>query len=169
MAAAVVATFLVFVSDLEATAGSASILHAYAYDFFHHPANRAYFLLVAAPALSLVMVSNVVYRSHKALKIRAIKPFKLLAVLVFLIALLAYQPETIGFAFCFLYALSGPFEWAMGWRKATQDDEIFENHDDDESMMEPGDGEHDDEAALAGADGRVSPVSAFKKNNHPTT
>ncbi len=84
------------------------------------------------------MVSNMVYRSHKALKIRGIKPFKLLAVLVFVIALVAWQPETVGFLACLLYAFSGFFEWAIGWKKPTEDDEIFYPQDDG-SMMEPGD------------------------------
>jgi hypothetical protein len=88
------------------------------------------------------MVSNIVYRSHKALKIKAVKPFKLLAALVFVIALLAYQPEAVGFAFAGLYALSGPFEWALGWKKPTEDDDIFASAE-DHAIMEPGHPDHD--------------------------
>ena len=83
------------------------------------------FLLAAAPLLALAMVSNVVFRSHKVLKIRNIKPFKLLAIVVFIIALVATEPEAIGFLFCFLYAVSGPFEWIVGWKKPTEDEDIF--------------------------------------------
>lgn len=136
MAASVVATFLIFMSDLEANAGTASWLSTIYSRYLHDSANKANFLLVAAPLLSLAMVSNIVYRSHKALKIRSVKPFKLLAISTFLIAVIAYQPETVGFLFCALYAVSGMFEWAMGWRKATEDDEIFAPHDDDDSIME---------------------------------
>ena len=39
------------------------------------------------------MVSNIVYRSHKALKIKTIKPFKLLSSLVFVIALLIWLQD----------------------------------------------------------------------------
>jgi hypothetical protein len=88
------------------------------------------------------------------LKLRGIKPFKFLAISVFVIALLAYQPEAVGFTFCFLYALSGFFEWAVGWKKPTEDDEIFTPFEDDESMMEPGDGEN----GARELDGRRDPV-----------
>lgn len=144
MAAAVVATFVLFMVDLNEMAATGVWLGNVYKTYI--AANdeqivdaRARFLLVAAPALSLAMVSNIVYRSHKALKIRGIKPFKLLAVLVFVIALLAYQPETVGFLICLLYALSGPFEWAIGWKKATEDDDIFAT-DEDDAMMEPASG-----------------------------
>ena len=137
MAAAVVATFMLFMSDLESSAGTSSWLADVYNHYLRDPAIRANILLFMAPALALAMVSNIVYRSHKALKIRAVRPFKLLSILVFLIAVLAYQPEAVGFAFCFLYALSGPFEWAVGWKKATEDEEIFASHDDDDSIMEP--------------------------------
>lgn len=138
MAASVVATFMLFMSDLEANAGTSSWLASFYNQYLRDPSNRANFLLIAAPALGLAMVSNIVYRSHKALKIRAIKPFKLLSILTFVIALLAYQPEAVGFAVCLFYALSGPFEWVVGWKKPTEDDDIFTPHDEDESMMEPG-------------------------------
>ncbi len=138
MAAAVVATFMLVMSDLEANSGQASWLSNIYNTYLRDPSVRANFLLFLAPALALAMVSNIVYRSHKALKIRAVKPFKLLSILTFLIALLAYQPEAVGFGFCLFYALSGPFEWALGWKKATEDDDIFTPHDEDESIMEPG-------------------------------
>jgi hypothetical protein len=125
-------------SDLEANAGGSSWIAGFYNHYLRDPDVRANFLIVAAPALALAMVSNIVYRSHKALKMRAIKPFKLLSILTFLIALLAYQPEAVGFTFCFLYALSGPFEWALGWKKATEDDEIFSPQEDDDDDLAPG-------------------------------
>lgn len=144
MAAAVVATFMLFMSDLDANATTNSWLSDVYNHYLRAPEVRANILLFMAPALALAMVSNIVYRSHKALKFRAIKPFKLLSILTFLIALLAYQPEAVGFAFCFLYALSGPFEWAAGWKKATEDDEIFAPQEDDDSIMEPENNRDDD-------------------------
>jgi CDP-diacylglycerol--serine O-phosphatidyltransferase len=83
------------------------------------------FLLIIAPALGFVMVSNFAYRSHKSLKITGIKPFRMLGILVLIIALLSYEPEFIGFVFLFGYALSGPLEWLLGWKKAAEDDDIF--------------------------------------------
>jgi CDP-diacylglycerol--serine O-phosphatidyltransferase len=152
MAAAVIATFVLFMTDLEHSSQQSVWLSRFYQEYLASEAARANFLIIAAPMLSIAMVSNIVYRSHKALKIRGIKPFKFLAVSVFVIALLAYQPEAVGFTFCFLYALSGFFEWAVGWKKPTEDDEIFTPFEDDESMMEPSDDHsHDVDAAAAAA------------------
>lgn len=137
MAAAVVATFVLFMNDLQVNQASGVWLTNLYGHYMASPEAKAAVLIVVAPALSLAMVSNIVYRSHKALKIKGVKPFKLLAALVFVIALLAYQPEAVGFLFTAVYALSGPFEWALGWKKPTEDDEIFASHD-DHAMMEEG-------------------------------
>jgi CDP-diacylglycerol--serine O-phosphatidyltransferase len=136
MAAATVATFVLFMNDLHQGMDSGFWITNFYRDYLASTAVKANFLIVAAPGLSLAMVSNVVYRSHKALKIQGIKPFKLLAAGVFAISLLAYQPETVGFFACLAYALSGPLEWALGWKKPTEDDEIFASQD-DQSIMEP--------------------------------
>lgn len=136
MAAATVATFVLFMNDLHQGMDSGFWITNLYRDYLSTTAVKANFLIVAAPCLSLAMVSNVVYRSHKALKIQGIKPFKLLAAGVFAISLLAYQPETVGFFACAFYALSGPLEWALGWKKPTEDDEIFANQD-DQSIMDP--------------------------------
>ena len=71
------------------------------------------------------MVSNIAYMSHKSLNIKGIKPFRLLAVLAVLIGFLAYKPALIGFLAFFIYALSGIFEYIMGWKEALSDEEIF--------------------------------------------
>jgi len=42
------------------------------------------------------------------------------------------QPEFVGFFACLFYALSGPLEWALGWKKPLDDDEIFAPQDDDD-------------------------------------
>ncbi len=136
MAAAVVATFVSFMTDLSVEGTKDTWLGMVYRDYLGSMALKANFLLLIAPILSVAMVSNIVYRSHKSLKIKGIKPFKLLALSVFVIALFAYQPETIGFFFALLYALSGPIEWALGWKKPTEDDEIF-TPDEDHSIIEP--------------------------------
>ena len=124
MAAAVVATYVMFTSSLSLSDfGIDSLVQFIPY--LKTPHAVAVPLLVAAPLLSLAMVSNIVYRSHKVLKIRGIKPFRVLAMAVFVIALVAFQPEAVGFLFATFYALSGPIEWALGWKKPTEDDEIF--------------------------------------------
>ncbi|MBP9707123.1 MAG: CDP-diacylglycerol--serine O-phosphatidyltransferase [Oligoflexales bacterium] len=86
--------------------------------------------------LAIAMVSNFPYRSHKNFHFVGIKAFRVLALSVALIGLIAYQPEIFAFFITFFYALSGPVSWAMGWRKMTEDEEIFKTQD-DSSMMEP--------------------------------
>ncbi len=136
MAAAVVATFVAFMTDLSLETSRGTWLGMFYQDYLSSIAFKANFLLFIAPVLSLAMVSNIVYRSHKSLKIKGVKPFRLLAASVFIIALFAYQPETIGFVFALFYALSGPMEWALGWKKPTEDDDIFAPEE-DHSIIEP--------------------------------
>ena len=90
-----------------------------------------------APFLACLMVSNVAYRSHKSLNITIFKPFRLLALLVILIGLMAYKPTLVGFLFFFLYACSGVFELIIGWKKPRNDDEIFQPIKGNSSVMEP--------------------------------
>ncbi len=94
------------------------------------------FLVVAAPLIALAMVSNVTYRSHKAIRIKGIKPFRLLVVLVSVTAFIALQPELLGFLIFLTYALSGPFEWFIGWKKAEDEQEIFAFPGEDESVID---------------------------------
>jgi CDP-diacylglycerol--serine O-phosphatidyltransferase len=86
---------------------------------------RKSFLMVFGPILALLMVSNIIFKSHKALKFRSISPFKLLVILVMLISLVAYAPEVVGFVLIFLYVLTGPLMWLFGLTKLTDDDDIF--------------------------------------------
>lgn len=138
MAASVIATFAAFLVDLQTSSHDDDLVFTRVLtEWLTAPAVRDGFLIVVAPVLSGLMVSNIIYRSHKVLKITAIKPFKLLALLTVAISVLAYQPETVGFVLSLVYAMSGLIEWALGWKKPTEDDEIFAPHDEDESMMEP--------------------------------
>jgi CDP-diacylglycerol---serine O-phosphatidyltransferase len=120
MAAAVIATFVSFSSDTNRTT-----LHQLVAPFMDSQAFQHNFILIAAPLLGLAMVSNIIYRSHKVIKIKGLQPFKILAIAVFCIALVAVEPEGIGALFCFLYAVSGPFEWVVGWKKPTEESDIF--------------------------------------------
>lgn len=136
MAAAVVATFILFADDIVTSQGANYAALRLLEPIVSDPYRRSYFLLAVAPFLSLAMVSNVVYRSHKALRIKAISPFKILAASVFLISLMAYMPEALGFFSCLLYAASGPLEWALGWKKPTEDTEIFASSEEG-AIMDP--------------------------------
>jgi len=142
MAAFVVATFILVTNELgqDPSTWLGGLYNQYV------PAAgfKSWFLLIVSPFLSLAMVSNIVYRSHKVLKVKGIKPFRVLAVSIFVITLLAYQPEALGFLFASFYALSGPVEWALGWKKPTEDDEIFTPLE-DHSIIEP-DHDYSDDA-----------------------
>ncbi len=131
MAAAVIATFIAFSADTQRTTFHNLIAPYTDSQMFQH-----YFVLIAAPLLGLAMVSNVLYRSHKVIKIGGIKPFKILAIAVFCIALVAVEPEGIGALFCFLYAISGPFEWMVGWKKPTEEGDIFSSVDNEDQSIE---------------------------------
>ena len=82
------------------------------------------------------MVCNISFISHKSLQLKARKPFKILVICVGILCLIAYMPSLGGFLFFITYALSGPFELIMGWKKPTKEDDIFKNFneedDDDE-------------------------------------
>lgn len=86
------------------------------------------FVLIMTPLLAFLMVSNVAYPSHKSIKIKGVKNFRLLVILAVLIGLIAYKPALIGFLIFFIYSLSGFFEYVMGWKPALSEDEIFGDH-----------------------------------------
>lgn len=132
MAAGVVSCFVAVLAEL--TDGDNTLpFEMHLSDFITNYDVKTYFLAVAGVGLALAMVSNVTYRSHKNLKIKGIKPFRFLVLLVGLVSLIAYAPSYVGFLFFFLYAVSGPLEWLLGWKKAVEDDEIFApGHDEDE-------------------------------------
>ena len=98
----------------------------------------SYFLLAYGVFLALLMVSNIEYRSHKSIIIKQdqIKPFSLLAILAVAVGLIAYRPALVGFILFFLYSVSGVFEWAFGFKKSRDDDEIFEPQEEEESLAQ---------------------------------
>jgi CDP-diacylglycerol--serine O-phosphatidyltransferase len=139
MSAAVIATFVALMTDLVTGETGQSLVGYWLAQVGANKPAQVTFMLGLLPLLSVAMVSNFVYRSHKVLKIHGVKPFRLLAGLVFVVAVLAYQPELFGFLAAFGYAVSGPIEWLLGWKKISDDDDIFAPIGEDESVMEPGD------------------------------
>jgi CDP-diacylglycerol--serine O-phosphatidyltransferase len=125
MAAITVASFISLLVDLDQRHAVGSLPEIALLQWIMDPSFRRYFLLFFSPILALLMVSNIIYKSHKALKFRAIRPFQLLVLLVMVISLVAYAPEMVGFTLIFLYVLTGPIAWAIGWTKLTDDDDIF--------------------------------------------
>ena len=92
----------------------------------------SYFFMVTAFGTAFLMVSNITYRSHKSISLTRIKPFHLLAVLVVVMGLVAYQPSIVGFLCFFFYTLMGPLDFVFGLKKLTNDDDIFHAQDDEE-------------------------------------
>ncbi len=137
MAAFVVAAFVAMVEDLKKSPEENLWIARKVYQIIEIGRFLDWFLVVSALALAFLMVSNVAYRSHKSINIRHIKPFKLLAIMVASIGLAAYHPEIVGFTIAISYALSGPFEWVVGWKKLTDDDDIFSPNQDEFSIMDP--------------------------------
>lgn len=133
MAAGVVACYVSFATDLKDVDSDLQWLNLVA-QFLIKPQTRTVFFAISGIWLALAMVSNITYRSHKALKISGLKPFKLLVGLVILTGLIAYRPAFLGFLAFTLYALSGPIEWILGWKKPVEDDDIFANEEEEESM-----------------------------------
>lgn len=137
MAAAVPACFVAMVEDFRHDTASGIAFIDMVATWMAHPSFVKYFLLATAPVLAGLMVSNVSYRSHKTINF-AIKPFKLLVIAVALVGLIAYRPSLIGFTLFFLYALSGLIEYALGWKKPSDDDEFFADPDDEDDETQHG-------------------------------
>lgn len=138
MAAGVVACFVSLVTDLHAEDFGQIWWMQSVYELLVSKSFHRTFFLVMGPLIAFLMVSNVRYRSHKTVKLTSVKPFRLLAILVVVLGIAAYKPSLAGFIFFFSFALSGLLEWIMGWKKATDDDEIFQPIEQDSSIMEPG-------------------------------
>ena len=132
MAAAVIACFVLVWVDSKTDDGIVGWLSLNIETYIGLPNLRVYFLLLLGVCLALAMVSNLTYRSHKAIKIKGIRPFKFLVVAVVATGFVAYSPEFFGFLFFFFYGLSGLIEWALGWKKPIDDSDIFEDHPDED-------------------------------------
>ena len=125
MAAITVASFISLMVDLDQRHALGTLMDNSFSNMLVNPDFRKMFLVVLSPILALLMVSNIIYKSHKVLKFRSVKPFRLLVILVMLISFVAYAPELVGFALIFIYVLTGPVAWAVGWTTLTDEDEIF--------------------------------------------
>lgn len=125
MAGGMIAAYVAFMTDLERNQGQYFHVLDEIYGVLGEESVRLACLAVGGVLLALAMVSNIAYRSAKTVHIRAIKPFRLLVLLVLVLTCVAYQPEVFGFGFMLLYVVSGPVEWVLGWKKSADEDEIF--------------------------------------------
>lgn len=137
MAAAPIACYIALIGELVDIEEPQIILFRKLHEMIIEGEINTIFLATFGPLLAFLMVSNIAYRSHKSINFQFIKPFRLLAMLVVLIGLIAYKPAIGGFLFFFFYALSGIFELILGWKKPKNDDEIFQSIENEPSMMEP--------------------------------
>lgn len=155
MAAGVLACFVALLEDLSEWAVTGSWLQDLIVSLAKNERLRVAVMIIVGPLLAFGMVSNLPYRSHKAIRIRGIKSFRLLVLFVLVTALVAVEPQLLGFALFLAYALSGPFEWLVGWKKALDEREIFLDADEQESIMD--EGEEGDEAGPGTNDGSTNP------------
>jgi CDP-diacylglycerol--serine O-phosphatidyltransferase len=125
MAAITVASFISLMVDLDQRFALGTLADNVLVRFLIDTDMRKFFLVGLSPVLALLMVSNIIYKSHKVLKFGSVRPFQLLVILVMLVSIVAYAPEMVGFGLIFFYVLSGPLAWAFGWTKLTKEEEIF--------------------------------------------
>ncbi|MEI6833503.1 MAG: CDP-diacylglycerol--serine O-phosphatidyltransferase [bacterium] len=125
MAAITVASFISLMVDLDQRYALGTLADNVLVKFLIDTDMRKFFLVGLSPFLALLMVSNIIYKSHKVLKFGSVRPFQLLVILVMLVSIVAYAPEMVGFGLIFFYVLSGPLAWAFGWTKLTKEEEIF--------------------------------------------
>ncbi|VAV84393.1 CDP-diacylglycerol--serine O-phosphatidyltransferase @ Archaetidylserine synthase [hydrothermal vent metagenome] len=78
--------------------------------------------------LAFLMISNVKFHSFKELNFTKRMPFILLVGAVFLLILIAAEPQVMLFILTFGYVVSGPVMWIVGKRKK----EVSYVHDEDE-------------------------------------
>ncbi len=124
MPACLLACYIAFVVDVQELQGAPWLIQLI-HEWMSAPAFKTMFFMILMPYLALMMVSNIVFRSHKKFSFRYVRPFKLLVILVIFVGLLTYRPALTGFFLFFFYVCSGPVEWMLGWKKPTDDDEIF--------------------------------------------
>jgi CDP-diacylglycerol---serine O-phosphatidyltransferase len=125
MAAITVASFISLMVDLDQRYALGTLADNVLVKFLIDTDVRKFFLVGLSPILALLMVSNIIYKSHKVLKFGSVRPFQLLVILVMLVSIVAYAPEMVGFGLIFFYVLSGPLAWTFGWTKLTKEEEIF--------------------------------------------
>lgn len=127
MAASVIACFVLVWVDAQTDTGMVGWMWQSLEPLVDLAFMKLYILVFIGVSLALAMVCNFPYRSHKAIKIEGVHPFKFLVIAVVATGFVAYAPEFFGFAFFFIYSLSGPVEWALGWKKPMDDRDIFES------------------------------------------
>ena len=123
--AALVAAFVAFLESLKDfdISGEPWFLKPI-YNLLNNPSFVAYFFLIMSLFLAFFMVSNILYKSHKSVDLTGLSSFRFSVVVVLLLGLVLYRPALMGCFLFFLYILTGPFEYIMGWQEAWNEDEM---------------------------------------------
>lgn len=137
MAAGLIACYVGFTDQFDYVEGDLWFINAF-YTLLSSAEARRVILVSCCPILGALMVSNVQYRAHKSIKFSFVKPFKLLSLLVAVVAVMAYKPTLTWFLFFAIYAFSGPVEWVLGWKRSMDEDDIFESEDLETSAIDSG-------------------------------
>ncbi|MDE0097210.1 MAG: hypothetical protein OXS40_12715, partial [Gammaproteobacteria bacterium] len=82
-------------------------------------------------AASILMVSNLRFRSFKDFDYKDRIPFVVLIALLLMLVLIYFDPSTVLFVMALGYVLSGPWGWLMRWRKGHQESPAFLPDDDE--------------------------------------
>lgn len=79
------------------------------FHFGHDETTKHITILILVYALAFLMISNIKYYSFKALSPSQRMPFRLLVGLIFLLILIAAEPQIVFFILILCYTISGPF------------------------------------------------------------
>ncbi|MBI5328720.1 MAG: CDP-diacylglycerol--serine O-phosphatidyltransferase [Deltaproteobacteria bacterium] len=96
------------------------------YHFGYEDITKHITILIMVYALAFLMVSNVKYYSFKELNPTQRMPFRLLVGLIFLLIVIAAEPQVMFFVLTLGYALSGPITtlWDRGAKKVVSQQEL---------------------------------------------
>jgi CDP-diacylglycerol--serine O-phosphatidyltransferase len=76
---------------------------------------------VVTTIAAMLMVSNFRYFSPKLMTLRGRVPFVVLVAVVLVFAIVLVDPPRVLLTLTVVYALSGPVQWLVQWRKADDD------------------------------------------------
>lgn len=153
MAALVIATFVIFLNEIKGLQQSIpSATFQQITQFITSTTFIDFFMLIAAPALGLLMVSPVRYNSFKDFKLRNTRPFNFLVLMILFLTVVVSKFEVLAFLIVIVYVFSGPALYLLkpAYRAGLDlgiDEHDFALHDDYETEQV-----HQDEVEIKGPD-----------------
>lgn len=104
------------------------------FEFEVQGASVVYLSAFIALFSALMMVSNIKYRSFKDFDFKRRVPFVVLIGVVFIFALIYFDPPRVLFIMATLFAMSGPTQWVLRYRKGEEKWESILDDTQDESI-----------------------------------